>query len=453
MSARQAVKMRVVPWWLLLLEGIALIILGILFLTNPGSTSLAVVTVLGLYWLISGILGIIGIFLNSHNWLWKLILGIVGIIAGILILQHPLTSTVVVGSALVLWMGILGIIIGIMNIIRAFTGEGWGVGILGIFSAILGIILLANFWGVTFSLPWALGILALVGGFITVINSFRARGIQKDMEAGTDELTNKMNAASTQMDAAATRAATAVSGAASGAGAAAAAAGAAGVAAASRAADATADAAGDVADAAGDVVDATVDAAGDVADAVGDAASDAADAVGDAVDTTVDAAGDAADAVGDALTGTRAAAMAGAVSYKDADIEAIQRWAKDKGITQADLDKFMASPYADLLAKGKTPQERAALAAEMGVDTSTVLEWLNRLDLERVKGIGPVYANLLEQAGVDTVKELAQRNPANLAAKLEEVNATAGLTERVPTESEITDWVAQAKDLPRGLEY
>ncbi len=446
MSVRQAVKMRAVPWWLLLLEGIALIILGILFLTNPGSTSLAVVTVLGLYWLISGILGIIGIFLNSHNWFWKLILGIVGIIAGILILQHPLTSTVVVGSALVLWMGILGLIIGIMNIIRAFTGEGWGVGILGVISAILGIVLLANFWGVTFSLPWTLGILSLIGGFITIINSFRARGIQKDMEAGTDELTNKMNAASTQMDAAATRAATAVSGAASGAGAAAAAAGAAGVAAASRAGNATVDAAGDVADAAGDAVGATVDAAGDVA-------SDAADAVSGAVDATVDAAGDAADAVGDALTGTRAAAMAGAVNYKDADLEAIQRWAKDKGITQADLDKFMASPYADLLARGKTPQERAALAAEMGVDTSTVLEWLNRLDLERVKGIGPVYANLLEQAGVDTVKELAQRNPANLQAKLEEVNATAGLTERVPTEAEVTEWINQAKDMPRGLEY
>ncbi len=453
MSVRNAVKMRVVPWWLLLLEGIALIIIGILFLTNPASTSLAVVTVLGLYWLISGILGIIGIFLNSHNWLWKLILGIVGIIAGILILQHPLTSTVVVGSALVLWMGILGIIIGIMNIIRAFTGEGWGVGILGIISAILGIILLANFWGVTFSLPWALGILALIGGLITIINSFRARGIQKDMEAGTDELTNKMNAASASMDAAATRTAGAVSGAASGVGAAAAAAGAATVAAASRVGDATVDAAGDVADAAGDAVDATVDAAGDVADAAGDAVDATVDAAGDAADAVGDAAGDAADAVGDAFSGTRAAGVAGALSYSDKDVEAIQRWAKDKGITQADLDKFMASPYADLLAKGKTPQERMALAQELGVDASTVLEWLNRLDLQRVKGIGVVYANLLEQSGVDTVKELAQRNPGNLQAKLEEVNATAGLTERVPTETELTDWIAQAKSMPRGLEY
>ena len=82
-----------------------------------------------------------------------------------------------------------------------------------------------------------------------------------------------------------------------------------------------------------------------------------------------------------------------------------------------------------------------------------VLELANRADLARVKGIGKVFSDLLENAGVDTVKELAQRKPANLHTKLAEVNTEKKFAKRAPTMAEVTDWVDQAKALPKTLKY
>jgi predicted flap endonuclease-1-like 5' DNA nuclease len=82
-----------------------------------------------------------------------------------------------------------------------------------------------------------------------------------------------------------------------------------------------------------------------------------------------------------------------------------------------------------------------------------ILEWVNHADLFRIKGVGEEYADLLEEAGVDTVPELAQRNPANLHAKLGEVNAAKKLVRRLPTAAQVTDWVDQAKALPRVITY
>ena len=82
-----------------------------------------------------------------------------------------------------------------------------------------------------------------------------------------------------------------------------------------------------------------------------------------------------------------------------------------------------------------------------------ILKWTNRADLARVKGIGGEYADLLEAAGVDTVPELATRKPANLVAKLHEVNEEKKLVRKLPTENQVEGWVAQAKELPRVIEY
>lgn len=106
-----------------------------------------------------------------------------------------------------------------------------------------------------------------------------------------------------------------------------------------------------------------------------------------------------------------------------------------------------------LLAKCKSPRDREALAATSGVDVKRILKFANMADLYRVKGIGSEYSELLEASGVDTVKELATRSPANLAAKLAEVNAQKNLTRRVPDESMCASWVEHAKTLPRMLEY
>jgi predicted flap endonuclease-1-like 5' DNA nuclease len=92
------------------------------------------------------------------------------------------------------------------------------------------------------------------------------------------------------------------------------------------------------------------------------------------------------------------------------------------------------------------------LAAKIGVEEMGLLALLNRADLGRVKGIGVVYSNLLENAGVDTVAELAKRVPANLHARLVE-QAQNGDARRAPTLAQVESWVKQARELGRGIEY
>lgn len=108
---------------------------------------------------------------------------------------------------------------------------------------------------------------------------------------------------------------------------------------------------------------------------------------------------------------------------------------------------------AQLLECCATPAGRKKVAADTGISGKLVLEWANRADLARVKGIGEEYADLLECAGVDTVPELAQRNAANLHAKMLEVNEAKNLVRRPPSEKQVVDWVAQSKELPRALHY
>jgi predicted flap endonuclease-1-like 5' DNA nuclease len=105
-----------------------------------------------------------------------------------------------------------------------------------------------------------------------------------------------------------------------------------------------------------------------------------------------------------------------------------------------------------LLEAGKTAAGRKELAAKVGADPKEILELVNRADLARVRGIGEVYSNLLENAGVDTVLELSKRVPANLHAKLVE-QTTAGDAQRAPTLAQVEDWVKQAKELGRGIEF
>ena len=127
-----------------------------------------------------------------------------------------------------------------------------------------------------------------------------------------------------------------------------------------------------------------------------------------------------------------------------------------RGMTQnlAETLKSQGVLHSDhLLAKAKTPVGRQELATALSVPTSQVLELANRADLARIKGIGKAFSDLLENAGVDTVKELAHRVPENLHAKLVEVNTAQKLAGRMPRLDEVKDWVAQAKALPKMLEY
>jgi len=106
-----------------------------------------------------------------------------------------------------------------------------------------------------------------------------------------------------------------------------------------------------------------------------------------------------------------------------------------------------------LLAAGASPKGRQELAEKTGIDHTLILKWINRADLFRVKGIGEEYSDLLDAAGVDTVPELAKRNAENLHAKLGEVNEAKKLVRRLPTLTQVTDWIEQAKALPRIVNY
>lgn len=106
-----------------------------------------------------------------------------------------------------------------------------------------------------------------------------------------------------------------------------------------------------------------------------------------------------------------------------------------------------------LLEKGATRKGRKALEDATGISGKLILRWVNMADLFRIKGIGEEYADLLEAAGVDTVKELATRNAKNLQDKLEEVNAERKRVKAVPGEKTVESWVAQAKELPAVVEY
>jgi len=106
-----------------------------------------------------------------------------------------------------------------------------------------------------------------------------------------------------------------------------------------------------------------------------------------------------------------------------------------------------------LLEACATPQKREALAEKTGFSAKTLLEWANRADLFRIKGVGEEYSDLLEHAGVDTVVELSKRNAENLLQALKEANDKKALVRRLPTVAQVQDWVAQAKKLPRALTY
>ncbi len=106
-----------------------------------------------------------------------------------------------------------------------------------------------------------------------------------------------------------------------------------------------------------------------------------------------------------------------------------------------------------LLEEGCTVKGRKGLTEKTGISETLILKWVNRADLARIKGIGSEYADLLEASGVDTVVELGKRVPANLMKKMEEINTAKKLVRKLPVESQVEDWVAQAKKLERVVTY
>jgi predicted flap endonuclease-1-like 5' DNA nuclease len=107
----------------------------------------------------------------------------------------------------------------------------------------------------------------------------------------------------------------------------------------------------------------------------------------------------------------------------------------------------------DLLSKGAEPKGRQAIADESGISHKLILEWVNHVDPFRINGVGEEYADLLEEAGVDTVPELARRKAGNLYSKLTEINQQKNLVRQLPSESQVAHGIEQAGKLPRVISY
>lgn len=107
----------------------------------------------------------------------------------------------------------------------------------------------------------------------------------------------------------------------------------------------------------------------------------------------------------------------------------------------------------DLLATAGPAAGRRSLAQATGLSEGQLLRWTNHADLYRISGIGSEYAELLEASGVDSCTELANRNAANLATTMAEANAARQLVRRLPPESLVSDWIAQAGKLPKVVTH
>lgn len=130
--------------------------------------------------------------------------------------------------------------------------------------------------------------------------------------------------------------------------------------------------------------------------------------------------------------------------------------AKIEGIGATYKEKLAASgikTVEKLLEAGCKAKSREELAAKTGIPAKLILEWVNLADLMRIKGVGEEYSDLLEEAGVDTIAELANRKAENLHPKILETNTAKKLVRRPPVLKQVQKWIEEAKKLERKVEY
>jgi len=163
------------PWWILLLWSLLTVIIGILFLVQPGITTLVFVTFLGAFWLVGGIFSLIGLAVDRTNWGWKIFLAILNLIAGIIVLLYPFFSTLFLLLFFVVLIGVWALFIGFAHLYHAFAFKDAGNGILGIISIIFGLLLLLFPYISAALVPFVAGVFAVVVGIIAVVVSFKLK--------------------------------------------------------------------------------------------------------------------------------------------------------------------------------------------------------------------------------------------------------------------------------------
>jgi len=163
-------------WWIVFLYGIISIIVGLVFLLYPLSALSALVFVLGVYWLITGVIGLLDLFQDRTAWGWKLFSSILGIIAGFMVISRPLWATLIVPAVYVIVLAVWGLFMGIIMLVAAFKGAGWGTGIMGALTLFLALTLLGNPIIAGATLPWVFGFFSIFGGIVHLFMAFTIKG-------------------------------------------------------------------------------------------------------------------------------------------------------------------------------------------------------------------------------------------------------------------------------------
>jgi len=161
--------------YILLFGGIISLLFGILLFTQPTATLALIMLLVGLSWFIQGIVTLASVFIDKADWGWKLFGGIIGLAAGLLVLRNPVESTVAIPAIYAILLGIFGVLIGLAALIAGFQGEGWGVGIFGAFSLLIGLAMMFNSVLGGAVLIWLTALLLVIQGAIGVFWSFSRR--------------------------------------------------------------------------------------------------------------------------------------------------------------------------------------------------------------------------------------------------------------------------------------
>jgi uncharacterized membrane protein HdeD (DUF308 family) len=169
------------PWWLTLIMGITVFVLGAILLWAPAKDKVEayqfIIAFLGFYWLIGGIMEIVSLFVDRTAWGWKLFMGIVSIVAGSYVLMYPVASGLALPRIFVLILGLWGLMQGILLLFLAFKGGGWGAGIMGVVAIIFGLILMGAYGSIGSGLAmiWAAAVWGVIGGLLMIVQAFRQR--------------------------------------------------------------------------------------------------------------------------------------------------------------------------------------------------------------------------------------------------------------------------------------
>ena len=167
-----------IPWWAILVQGILAVVIGILLLLDPAATIFVYLQFLGVYWFTMGIFNLITIFNNRAGRGKKLGSGILGILAGLLVILHPLWSTLLLPAIMAALLGFIGFLMGVISLIAVYQGQGWGMITMGVLSFLFSALLFASPIASGVILTGIFGLISVIGGISTVLAAIKERSNQ-----------------------------------------------------------------------------------------------------------------------------------------------------------------------------------------------------------------------------------------------------------------------------------